>query len=203
MNNIPDKLLVNLKIMSKIQKNGRICRSMDGIIALESETIYQPIKRFLTADSRKQAISEINSIISECIDVLSFSCNSKWMHPQCAYTSEFKNTCENMSLVLHELEQAKYGIENLRFTYLTDHNTSSQLDIIILKINSTLRDFSQKLLSFQQMLDMSSLNWSTDERPTATSLQSDTSNNTDDTSRNISNMYEDGTVLMRDIGDMV
>ena len=58
---IPDKLLINLKIISKIQKNGRISRSYDGIISLESDVIYQSIKRFVLNDSRKQAIFEINT----------------------------------------------------------------------------------------------------------------------------------------------
>ena len=48
---IPDKLLINLKILSKIQKNGRITRSYDGIVSLESETYYQSLKRFLSNDS--------------------------------------------------------------------------------------------------------------------------------------------------------
>ena len=61
---IPDKLLINLKIISKIQKNGRISRSYDGIISLESDVIYQSIKRFVCNDSRKQAIFEINSVIT-------------------------------------------------------------------------------------------------------------------------------------------
>jgi excinuclease UvrABC helicase subunit UvrB len=53
---IPDKLLINLKIISKIQKNGRIARSYDGIISLENDVFYQSIKRFMTSDSRRFTI---------------------------------------------------------------------------------------------------------------------------------------------------
>ena len=77
---IPDKLFINLKILSKIQKNGRISRSSDGIIALEHETFYQSLKRFVTSDSRRQSVFEINSIINETIECMSNIVNSKFMN---------------------------------------------------------------------------------------------------------------------------
>jgi hypothetical protein len=149
---IPDKLLINLKILSKIQKNGRIARSYDGIIALENESVYQPLKRFLTSDSRKQAVFEINSIITECIDTLNNFSNSKYMVKENCYMDEYLRNCENMHLVLSEMELARIGIVNLKFTYQSDPNVSSQLDIIILKMNTAIRDFSHKLIYFQSFL---------------------------------------------------
>ncbi len=152
---VSDKLLINLKILSKIQKNGRIARSYDGMISLESETYYQPIKRFLSSDSRKQAVFEINSIITECVDVSTNIINSKHMNVLYAQTDEFFKGCESIALILSELQSAKIGIENLKFTYQSDPNVSSQLDIIILKINGTLKDLTQKLNFFQSHLPSS------------------------------------------------
>ena len=148
---ISDKLLINLKILSKIQKNGRISRSLDGIISLEIDTFYQSFRRFLTSDSRRQAISEINSIISECIDTLNHITNSKWMNKEFTKTEEFKKSCEFLNLLLSEIKSAKIGIDNLKFTYQSDPNISCQLDIINLKINSTIKDFTQKLINFNGM----------------------------------------------------
>ena len=51
--------------------------------------------------------------------------------------------------VIEKGAAAKAGIENLKFTYQNDQNTSSQIDIIILKINTNIRDFSQKLQYLQ------------------------------------------------------
>ena len=65
---LPDKLFINLKILGKIQKNGRICRSYDGIISLENDNFYQSVKRTLSSDSRKQSIFEINSMFGLNID---------------------------------------------------------------------------------------------------------------------------------------
>ena len=100
---IPDKLFINLKILSKIQKNGRISRSSDGIIALEQETFYQSVKRFVTSDSRRQSVFEINSIINETIECLNNIVNSKFMNKMYSNTDEYYKNCENMSLILQEL----------------------------------------------------------------------------------------------------
>ena len=146
---IPDKLLINLKIISKIQKNGRIARSYDGIISLETDQVYQSLKRFLTNDSRKQAIFEINSIISECIDTINYIINSKYTNIQYSQTQEYFKNCENLNLLITELGSSKSGIENLKFTYQNDPNIVTQLDILILKIMTTIRDVGQKIYYFQ------------------------------------------------------
>jgi hypothetical protein len=135
--------------MSKIQKNGRITRSCDGIISLESDTFYQSIKRFISNDSRKQATFEINSVITECIEILQHILNSKFMN-KTYITDEYLKNCENISLLLNEMELARYGIDNLKFTYQNDPNIISQLDIIILKINTTLKDVTNKLIHYQK-----------------------------------------------------
>jgi hypothetical protein len=149
---IPDKLLINLKIISKIQKNGRIARSFDGIISLENDAFYQSVKRFITNDSRKQAVFEINSVITECIDILNHISNSKFTNKMYYQTGEYVKNCEYIGLLLTEIELAKSGVENLKFTYQNDPNIVSQIDIVILKINTTVKDFSQKLLYLQNYI---------------------------------------------------
>lgn len=150
---IPDKLLINLKIISKIQKNGRITRSYDGIISLENDVFYQSIKRFISSDSRKQAVFEINSVITECIDSLHNILNSKYMNKNFSQSDEYSKNCESISLLLKEMDSARGGIENLKFTYQNDQNITSQIDIIILKINTHLKDVSHKLTYYQSFLE--------------------------------------------------
>jgi len=147
---ISDTLLINLKILSKIQKNGRIARSYDGMISLETDykllgTVVQPLKRFFTNDSRKQAVFEINSIINECIDTFYSILNSKHLCKNMSHTDEYSKRCENIEMLRYELENARVGIENLKFTYQNDPNVSSQLDIVLLKISTTLKDVQHKL----------------------------------------------------------
>jgi predicted transglutaminase-like cysteine proteinase len=149
---IPDKLFINLKILSKIQKNGRISRSSDGIIALEHETFYQSVKRFVTSDSRRQSVFEINSIINETIECMNNIVNSKFMNKMYSTTDEYYKNCDTLSLLLKELTAARVGIENLKFTYSSDPNVNSQLDILIIKINSSIKDMQHKISYFESFL---------------------------------------------------
>lgn len=150
---IPDKLLINLRILGNVQKNGRIARSYEGIIAIEGETFYQSFKRFLTNDSRKQAIQEIVSIMNECSEIMNFITSSKTMSMELAHTDDFFKGCENLNILLKEMKGAKNGIENLKFTYIEDINVVSQMDVIILKFSNIIRDLSYKLSYFQSVLN--------------------------------------------------
>jgi hypothetical protein len=155
---ISDKLFINLRILSKIPKNGRITKSTDGIVSIEHDTLLpQAVKRFVSNDSRKQSVFEINSIVSECIDTLYSLTNSKYMvveRTTIRQGDSFYKTCEELQLVLRELESAKGGIENLKFTYSNDINIVSQLDVIILKVTSALKDYNIKLDQFKQSMSL-------------------------------------------------
>jgi hypothetical protein len=142
---LPDKLLINLRILSKIQKNGRITKSIDGIINLEQMTLYKGIKRFLNNDSRKQSVYEINSIVDETQHIFEHLLNNKYMNKNYSNTTDYLKIIESIRLLLKELNDAKQGIENLKFTYKTDENIVSQIDIIILKINTILKNISHDL----------------------------------------------------------
>ena len=147
-----DKLFINLKILSKLQKNGRISRSLDGIISLENGTFYEPIKRFVTSDSRKQTVFEVNSIINETIKSMEIIVNSKYSNKIYCKSNEYYKNCVNLNLILNELKLSQNGIDNLKFTYKSDVNITSQLDILIVKIETTIKDMSHKLTFFQNYL---------------------------------------------------
>ena len=142
---LPDKLLINLRILSKIQKNGRITKSTDGIINLEQYVLYKGIKRFIYNDSRRQSLFEINSIIDESEQTFTHLMNNKYMNPSHHNTAEYLKNMEIINLLLQELNEAKIGIENLKFTYKNDQNIISQIDIVIIKINSILKNISFEL----------------------------------------------------------
>jgi len=147
-----DKLFINLKILSKLQKNGRLSRSSDGIISLENGNFYEPIKRFVTSDSRKQTVFEVNSIINETIKTMENIVNSKYSNRVFCKSNEYYKNCVNLSLILNELKLAKNGIDNLKFTYKSDINIGSQLDILIVKIDTTIKDMTHKLTFYQNYL---------------------------------------------------
>lgn len=139
---IPKKLLINLRIIGKLQKNGRVSRSLNGVISLENDGLLQCVKRTLHGDSRIQTLREITSIIDDCDAQFNNMYNSKFMTS--LYSDECFNIHEELALMITELDSAKQGIENLKFTYISDINTASELDIILLRVTHILRDANYK-----------------------------------------------------------
>jgi hypothetical protein len=74
------------------------------------------------------------------------------MHKIYYQTNEYMKNCECIGLLLKEMESAKCGVDNLKFTYQNDPNIVSQIDILLLKISTIIKDFSQKLMFFQSFI---------------------------------------------------
>ena len=128
-----DKLLVNLRILSKIPKNGRITRSIDGVISLEPSGYLVSVKRFLTADSRKQTLIEIDKILISCI--------AKFK--EILQNNKDKEKTKELLLILHnEIKTSMYGLENLKTTYQDDQSMVSHLDIFLLKTETLLNEIN-------------------------------------------------------------
>jgi hypothetical protein len=134
---IPEKILVNLKIISQIQKNEKIKKSVNGFISIEPNSSIQFITRFLFNDSRNHTISEINSILNETNLFINELIHFKSPHLH----------LNILQILYTELSNCIIGISNLKFTYQNDLNTSSQLDIIILKINHLLSQINPYISS--------------------------------------------------------
>jgi hypothetical protein len=145
---LPDKLLVNLKILSKIPKMGRISRGQDGFISLENELFYLPVKRFVYNDGRKQTLNEINNIINESINFVRTIFESKYMNVMYNQSEEFRKNCELLILMNDAMQQVIPGLDNLKVTYQDDPNVLSQIDIVILKICTCVKDISGKLKEY-------------------------------------------------------
>lgn len=130
-----DKLLINLRILSKIPKNGKICRSSDGVISLEIQNagLFSSLRRFLTSDSRKQTLLEINKILGD-----SFT-----KYKEIVQSEQFVNKKgETLNILREELDKATVGLENLKTTYQDDQTMVSHLDIYILKTKSIILDIT-------------------------------------------------------------
>lgn len=138
--NIPDiqKLLVNLKIISKIQKHGRLAKSRQGYLQLEEEQYFQCVRRMWNNDNRYANLKELDLVVSEAINKVN------------AFMDLIGNphgSLQTMEVLCNELQLASVGIENLKTTYAADAYMVSELDIIILRIdkttNSALKVFNQ------------------------------------------------------------
>lgn len=91
-------------------------------------------------------------VLNETIKAMENIVNSKYSNKLFCKSNEYYKNCINLSLILNELKLAKNGIDNLKFTYKSDINIGSQLDILIVKIDTTIKDMSHKLTFFQNYL---------------------------------------------------
>jgi hypothetical protein len=137
-----DIIVGNLKILSNIPRNGKICRSSNGGITIEADSLLQPLKRILYRDSRTQAITDITSITNETFSLL------KLLLSSCAKSRELAQNTQQLTKKEADLKTIEYqvnmlskeftscitGLENLKTTYNTDIKVKSQLDVILDKI---------------------------------------------------------------------
>ena len=151
---IPDKLLINLKILGKIQKNGRISKSCDGVVSLERDSYLQGLWRTFTNDSRKQTMYEINNIVNDIQPTLDVIYNSKFMNKDNAYTDVFYKTIEELKMLIDAMIETGEGLKNLRFTYIQDINISAQMDVIIFRVVNLIRDAKQKYSYYCTLVQM-------------------------------------------------
>jgi len=139
-----DNVLLHLKILSQIPRNGRIRRTNNGSVTLETDGILVPVKRFIYRDDRKQAVVDINSIVSDAFGEIKSLLTSKYMVESDITTDEGRETISRLQLLYIELEKAYIGVHNLKTTYQSDIPITSQIDIVLNKIQSMLGEVKRK-----------------------------------------------------------
>lgn len=127
-----ERILLNLRIISKIPQNGRLKRMYHGVLSLEDEGYFVSLRRFINQDGRSQAIKDINSVLNEAInEIRSLSIGEDV-------------DGEKIQTLYSTLAKAVTGIENLRTTYQNDVVTEARFDILIDKIHSQLGDIKKR-----------------------------------------------------------
>lgn len=145
--------LLNLKIISKIQKNGRIKRDNNGNITLENESQAQGFLRFYQGNSRSRAVEDINEVISQSFEIAQNLMDSKYIsiyefkrEPTESEISLHEQKVEELINLKQELINSKKGITNLKeTTYKDDATISSQLELVIHNIETKVDQISLKL----------------------------------------------------------
>jgi DNA repair ATPase RecN len=143
-----DTLLINLKLLSKIKKNDKIVKSADGIISIDSFGYIQPIKRLLNGDSRTKSLVEVSSILEELENSLRTITTSQVLYKSNALSRDYHNACILLYSMIHESNQAKIGIENLKVTYASDNNTVAKIEVALQKLEYIINDYNSKYQEF-------------------------------------------------------
>ena len=147
------QVLLNLKILSKVPKGGRIKRDSNGNITLENDNQVQGIMRFYQGNSRDKAVEDINDVINGAFELAQNLMDSKYVS-----IYEFRRTPTESEVTLHEekveelmnlkqeLINCKKGITNLKeTTYKNDASIGAQLELCIHNVETKVDQISLKL----------------------------------------------------------
>lgn len=147
-----EDILVDLKVISKITENQKISTVNSGNISIERDDFFQGTRRYLWSDSRTRTVSTIESIIDKAIDYSTTCINSTHLN---LYTISDKISAHDkechfreytkLKNISTELKKSVQGITNLQQTYCDDSIISSQLDVLIHKINNHISIIEKKL----------------------------------------------------------
>lgn len=149
-----EDIILQLKILGKIQKNGRICKSPDGQgISIEERTTLLWLQRLWNGDSRTDAIDRINKIIRNASektkDILKRSCMFQHDTPQDKL--DYEKSIIELNTLVEEYKKAQKGIQNLSETYKNDSRTEAKLSLCISRIEEEILTIENRLKSENEL----------------------------------------------------
>lgn len=142
------KLLVDLKVIGRIEANGRISTTGRNAITLEQEGIFQSLSRKLWGDSRERAVEAITQVISGVVGISEQLLETPNLldNDGDAYKKQSREkvllTLGNTSKDLHA---AVNGISNLSRTYADDAVMTAKLEQLLSDIEVHVKKIDQLL----------------------------------------------------------
>lgn len=136
-----DKIILNLKIISNIEKLDKISTSSNEIF-IDPPHILQSLYRTYNGDSRSYTIKKIDEIIKEVFDFTNDLLETQslpWWNNNTTKEIKFKNDIITIfqELIIH-LNNSIGGLQNLKLTYINDVSVCSNIDLIISKIQNRI-----------------------------------------------------------------
>ena len=123
-----EELLINLKVLSQLQKNQKLI-SRGAYINIEIVSIIPEfLRRWNRQDNRHESIKKINSIVNRSVEFI-----TSWEKD--LEDGEINVDLDNMK---QYLENALNGIKNLKETYATCTQTCARIDITLANITGCL-----------------------------------------------------------------
>jgi hypothetical protein len=148
-----DRLLVDIKVISKIEENGKIKTNGSSNISLDSKSVIRGLWRNLRGDDRNKAIDAIEEKIFAVIEISNQLIDSNYLtsRTNSSDTTEkfFKTEKEKILIALknvsHDLQACVKGLRNLSKTYWDDAVVIARLDQIIGCIDNHVCKLDKKL----------------------------------------------------------
>lgn len=148
-----DKIYINLKIISKIQENGKLTTTNPGQITLEEQTLLNALWRTLSGDSRKNTVAFLQQLLNNVDITTNNLIRSPYFHnfdtADMYQVNEHNAIHENLKKLSQELQNSRNGIVNLHITYNEDASISAKLEEIMGRIDSLVNKI-EKAITFTE-----------------------------------------------------
>lgn len=147
--NLLDKLLLELKIISNIKEFDKISTSAD-VLKIDTPNIIQGLVRTWNRDGRDESVKKIDEIINKIFkitdDLLENETTISSTNSTVNINRNFKDDTVSIfqTIVLH-LTEATTGLQNLKITYLKDVSITSRIDLIITKIQNRITKINKMM----------------------------------------------------------
>ena len=149
-----DKVLINLKVLSKVCEKGKITTVGGTNIALEAEKPLTPLYRYLNGDSRKKTVDTIQDVVTSATEIsnsmLQHSCMSLYERkeqPTSFEINEYNKQYQQLKNLSAEMQNSLKGLSNLRVTYNGDANVVAQLEVISENVKRQIIEIESNLES--------------------------------------------------------
>ena len=113
-----DELIINLKVLSKLDKNNKLTTKEKFLNLQSSYILPEAISRWWNGDNRDESLKFLDNLATKSIKFLN----------------------ENDDL-LQNIKESLVGLENLKDTYSKCTQTNARLDVIIEKINKGIKEY--------------------------------------------------------------
>ena len=116
-----DTTIANLKVISMIPKNGKICIKKGKLCLDNNKHPTQCVRRWINGDNRELALLHIKNTIANAMNIASMLKDdpSKMMGQW------------TIQRIMEEMIACEAGLENLKTTYNEDSMMMANLDVII------------------------------------------------------------------------
>ena len=130
-----DTTITNLKIISAVQKNGRLC-IRKGQLTLEKDDHFQLLRRWINKDSRELALIHIKNTINNAVKLTKGIVNKQIQTDLKQWTLE---------KLIAEMQNCQGGLINLKTTYNDDFNFKATLDVLSGRLEANCNEIQEFL----------------------------------------------------------
>ena len=129
-----DENILNLKIISKIKENDKLL-AHKNLLEIDSPHLFQSVNRWYNNENRNITIDKLNNILEGTFNITKSILEKEKNNKEEKKSLEENNSQLFQTLIL-EMRNCLTGLDNLKKTYSEDILISSQLDLLINKLNN-------------------------------------------------------------------